>query len=523
MKRLPLAVILTVIGAGCEPGNDSGKVRECFSIQDCPSGSVCFLGACVDPNYSITSVYAEMTPPASSSFLQQAVKDPFDLNQGVLEMSLRASVLVSGALAAEDIHTATFCESGTLKATAASGIPGREVVRQSAVSFSTFDLSVVPGDYALSFASNQGGPPLDFPSQSFIDDSVWQQTYPSESRWVKVHGRVRYTAEAGNNVLGALVTGTAAGAGGLELRSTSTLTDSSGGYLISFPPGAEVFCVAIGPGTNLLVPETTKCGLTLAAADGYVDDIILGVLNKVTVAAVVKDANGQPVSRANVMFEGVVGDGLFSTRADTTEQGDVKQGDPKHNPELWPGEYTVTVAPNKTDPWALTTASLTITSGEPLTLYVGQKVQLSGTVLAYDGTPVPGASLTVTRQRVRLFREFTTATASDGTYALAIDPGDEEADAEYELAVQPDVRSRLPYYRERFRVGTSEMVRDVHLYDATLAAGRVQDPGGAPLAEVIIGFYSMELSSTPQALPVGIGRTNGLGEFVVPLPQPNAQ
>ena len=155
--------------------------------------------------------------------------------------------------------------------------------------------------------------------------------------------------------------------------------------------------------------------------------------------------------------------------------------------------------------------------------HLGRAGDLSGTVLAYDGSAVSGATVIVTRRGNPLLpREFSTTTASDGTYGLAIDPGDATADAEYELTVQPDLKSRLPYYRELFRVGTTEVVRDVQLYDATLAAGRVRDPGGAPLTEVIIGFYSVDLGSAQEALLVGIGRTNDLGEFVVPLPQPSA-
>ena len=297
---------------------------------------------------------------------------------------------------------------------------------------------------------------------------------------------------------------------------TAATTDAYGVYRIAFPPYASVFDLTVGPGTNLLVPETTKTGLTITTSPETVDDIFLGVTDHVSVTAVVKDSTGNPVSRATVVFDGAIGDGRFMTRGDTSDQGDVKQGDNK--PELWPGEYLVTVAPFRTDPWALSTATIDITSTDPVELYVSEKVAITGIVAAFDGSPVSGATLTVTRKNAALSRQFATTTGTDGSYALAIDPGDSLGDAEYEVTVQPSLQSRLPLFFERIRVSSANLQHDIRLYDSTLAAGHVLDPGGVALADIIIAFYSTDLGGPNMPLLVGVGRTNELGEFVIPLP-----
>ena len=514
MMRRVCIIALMLFGAGCEVASGTFNPLECFSIKDCPADLVCFLGACVEPNFNFTSVYAELTPPASSSYLEQAYPGSVDVSQGILDMQLRGAVQITGKVLTDSASPdTTDSQTGMLKASAPSTIPGHDVVQQAAVSASGFTLTVVPGIYDLTFTPNQGGPPYELPAQSLESDNTLYVPYPDRSSWVQVRGRVRFTPDIPTPVDGATVTGTATGAGGTNLRSSDALTNSIGEYLLEFPPGAEVFCVSIGPGTNLMVPETQKCGLTLASPDGYVDDIFLGVSSAhVTVNATVMDTTGERVGRASVVFDGSVGEGHFTTSGSTTDDGGVQS-------LLWPGDYMVTVAPYRTDPWALSTAPVTITSDQPVTLYVGNKVALSGTVYAFDGSPVSGAIVTVSRRGVALQREFSITTASDGTYSLAIDPGDATADAEYELTVQPDLTSRLPYFRELLRVGVTETQHDVRLYDATLAAGRVCDPGGTPLADVVIAFYSVDLGTPQQPFLVGVGRTNELGEFVVPLPQ----
>ncbi|MBI5509241.1 MAG: hypothetical protein HY903_10860 [Deltaproteobacteria bacterium] len=506
-----LLILAALVLPGCEGTGGNDRALECFSIEDCPNGSVCFLGACTDPNYKITSVYAEMSPPSDSPHLQQVSPDRVDLSAGLFDLSLRQAVTISGKVLAEGVAPDVTGLTGLLQAETTTAIPGHNLLRQAAVSGSGYDLAVLPGTQTLTFTPNQGSqPPIAYAGQEIQSDGTWNLTYPA-ARLVSIQGRVRYTAALPPNVEGATVSGTAVDSSGATLRSTSALTDGNGEYTLFFPPDATVFTLTVGPGTNLDIPKTTRSSMTITAAPNWVDDIVLGVLPAVEIDASVKDALGEPVGRASVYFAGEVGAGHFTYAGSTDDQGNVKT-------KLWPGEYVVTVAPYKTDPWALTTSRVTIDSAAaPVYLTVSRKVQLSGTVRAFDGTPVTGAAFTLTRRGRALPREFSSATDGDGAFLLAVDPGDSLEDAEYELTIQPDLKSRLPYFRELIRIGTGDLLHDVRLYDATLAAGRIRDPGGAPLANVVVTFYSPELA-TDQPRMVGVGRTNSIGELVVPLP-----
>jgi hypothetical protein len=101
MKRT-LAVLLLVGVAACSSDQDAAR-QECFTIADCQGSNVCFLGTCVEPGYSIVEVETELTPPVDTPFLPQQTRDPLDLSDGYQDISLSASVTLSGTVGSDGL------------------------------------------------------------------------------------------------------------------------------------------------------------------------------------------------------------------------------------------------------------------------------------------------------------------------------------------------------------------------------------------------------------------------------------
>ncbi len=503
-------------GAGCAL-NSASEARECYSLDDCGSEQICFLGTCVDPGFSIQSVHAELMPPNNSSYLPQQLPVSLDLASGFQTLTLQEAVTLSGTVATgEGVPV-----PGSLVAVGEGSIPGRDVTSEVQVtSTDGFLLRVIAGTYDLHFTPYDvaagdalGRPPVAYAAQPILDSHATELDYPTyPDEMVTVGGRVRYASTSPTGVEGALVSATAQDSQGHELLSSEDITDAAGDFVLVFPPGAELFTITVR-GTEL--PEITvqrSAGSTLPLG---VDDIILGVQPKVSVAATVQDANGAPVPEASVVFKGTVSDlgSTYTTQRQSKSDGSL---DP---PDLYPGDYDVTVIPLKAQPYATTSAQLVIGDSQnaPLVLTVGRKVRLFGHIASHDGSPVDAARVVAKRAQPSQ-RTFSTTTLPDGSYELAVDPGSDAEPADYELVVEPDAASGLPRQRSRLRVGAGDLQQDITLYRSTFVYGKVLDADGAPLAQVTIAFYSLELGSPTEALLVGLGQTNASGEFAVPLP-----
>jgi hypothetical protein len=157
-------------------------------------------------------------------------------------------------------------------------------------------------------------------------------------------------------------------------------------------------------------------------------------------------------------------------------------------------------------------------------------VRLAGCVKESDTvTAVDDAEITITRLNSPIPRVFRTSTRANGCYEVLVDPGTvgidgEVTPAEYELTVQPGADTGLPFYRELMVVEDLEILtHDIQLYEPELVYGIVRDPNGAPLANVILAFYSTELGLPDEPVLVGVVSTlDGIraGEFVLPVPIP---
>ena len=532
-------LLLVLAAAACkkDDSRDCGDHCGCFSIDDCDPEQICFLGTCQSPGFSISDVYIDLFPPNSSGLLpQQDIESPRDLAAGLkFNIALRDSVVMSGRVQTDTGKAL----GGVLKSRLHPPSPdtvvlpsGRLETSAGVSSSEDFSLTVVPGTYDLRFEpSSSSKPPRLYSGYALGNDMFIPLSYPAEDSLVRVNGRVVASATAPSTISGAQVSGVALTDLNETLLSTTGVTDENGAYSLVFPPGARVLSIAIRPGSNPLVPEVTFGNLTADTA-GTIPDIVLNVPEDVTITTLVKDAGGAPVADATILFDGQVGEGevkgRFVASGSSDEQGNVRT-------TLLPGDYKVTVAPATAQTYAITSTNLCIppptggegrcavptTGAEPVQLTVGAKITVSGVITAHDGSQVGGARVVYTLQNAATRREFSTTSRSDGYYQLKIDPAVGDGQAEYEVVVEPDQSTTgFPRFRALVYIGSVDAHTDIRLYPPSFVYGRVLDAGGAPVADVTIALYSVELGSAGAPLLVGLGKSTSGGEFVIPLPTP---
>ncbi len=521
-------VLILALLAGCEALESDGAHTECFNIDDCTGGKICFLATCVDPGFSISEVYAEVTPPSTTPWLAQQLPGPLDLSVGRQDISLRGSVLFSGKVLAVGEPASGSSLTGLITVRNPGYIPNRVIMRQASVQPSGFSLLVVPDSqpYVPTFEPElDARPPYEYPGLLINANRPQDLLYPADVSLVTLTGRLRYRDDVGSNVVGATVVGYA-DQNCAQVRSTASATDAGGNFTLTFPEDPGVVCIQVRAGANAMVPEARFTPLT-ADGSNRLPDLILGVAPEVMVDAVVSDEDGNPVADASVLYDGQVGVGRFRVAASTDASGRVQSS-------LLPGSYLVAVAPSKLQPYALTVADgITIPSGDvPIT--VRQKVSLTGVVRSHTGTPVANAEVRLALRDAPTPREYTTRTDGSGGYRLLADPGGPSCTADaagtctcvaagdecarYALSITP---TALAFYRELIYLGGADREHDVALYRPTLVYGKVRDPGGVRLQNAVLAFFSTELGAPDEPLLVGAADTNADGEFVLPVPTPN--
>lgn len=510
----------------------ASESRECFNIDDCGGSRVCFLGACVEPGYSLSEIYAELQPPNSSPWLAQTTPEPLLLSEGFASLQLQPAVTVAGRFATEDVLLA-----GTVWAR--RDTPIREVTRQAAVADNRFELNVVAGTYSLRFEPQSGEttvrqPPLAMGRRQLSSEARIEIEYPPQRDWLQVSGDVRWAEPVNTGITGALVWVTGRGPSGSAWRS-STAQTQQGRFEVVLPPGAERFDLTIQPGNNPEVPELTVEDVPVAESTEStyeLSPVDFGVAPPRALAAVVQTADtGAPLEGATVTFAGQVGVG--ERRADhrvsgsTDAAGRIVGVATERVRLLAPGEYTVTIAPRPSSPYALQTESIQLQKDapppEPLTFSLKRKATLSGTVRSADGQPVVDAKISAKLRGSDVTRELKTSTGADGSYAIDVAPRRPGFEATYEVWVEPQRTDGLPRHRELVKMQSGDTQHDIRLHPATFVFGSVQTPGGEPAADVLLAFYSLDLGTQAEPLLVGVGQTNSNGEFVVPVPTPRGE
>lgn len=549
MRILTMAALviasLALAVSGCSKKNTCGPHCGCFSIDDCSGDNICFLGTCQAPGYNISTVYVDLLPTLASGLLAQQDSDsPRHLAGGLnLTIALQGAKILRGEVHADSGGTL----SGLLKwmphPTTADAVvlPSAQSQAQAVVSPDMgFRAALVAGSYDFTFEPSHAAPalpPLLLPDFKIIADQQTIIPYP-DTTLARISGVISARSNQLSPISGAQVDGVAISQLGTRLVSTSAITDSTGAYTLLFPPTVSTYSVTVRPGNtqsaNPLVPVMTFGGL-MPPHDDLPIELALNIpTDTVSLTALVHDTAGVAVPDATVFFRGQVGEGpikgTFSATSTSDRDGVVQV-------TLIPGRYEITVAPASDQTNALSTSTLCVNSAmaAPLTdcvasvahngtitLPLPQKVDITGRVLSIEGKAVPASRVVYTlNSNAVTQRQFTTTAAADGSYTLAVDPSQGTSSADYEVTVEPDQSSGLPRHRELLHVEHEAVQHDIKLFAPSLVYGRVVDPNGAPLADVTIAFYSVDLGSAGQPLLVGLGKSTVGGEFVVPLPTAN--
>jgi hypothetical protein len=177
--------------------------------------------------------------------------------------------------------------------------------------------------------------------------------------------------------------------------------------------------------------------------------------------------------------------------------------------ELPQGTYRLSVRPLDPD-HQVTTVPLLVGAQNDLALgdvVVGSLRTVTGRASIADGRDLSGAELDATPVGCTsdtspwcMPREVTATTGADGSFQLAVDPG------QYLLRVLPAVGTRLPWTSRPLTVGAGDdpVSLATIAVPAPVAAGlRLVDHTGAPIGQAQVRFFSLSAGSTA----VEVGRT----------------
>lgn len=509
---LAATLAAALLGAGCG-AKDAGPAVQCFSYEDCGPDEICFYGACREAGYTISLVWAELTPPGPSGLLRQQITSPFDLSSGGdLDLRLQATLPLTG--------TVRDLAAGTLQARRVESIPGRPLSYEAPLDVAGFTLPLTAGAYDLRLApADTRLPTAVFPGQSVAaPQAPLELSYPTALRVLT--GRVVWEALAATGVSGAQVQAFSASGEASSIDASS----EDGSYRIAFVPGADSAPLALrlSPGpANPWVP-TVEQVVAQVPLDGVLPDLMIGAASTSLVSrGVVYGASGAPVAGAQVVFTASIGNGVYRALAFTGAE------QPGQTPGLVtagllvPGDYAITIVPPLLGPDAATTIFTAVpVNGHSWELTLPPRVRLSGHVLCAAGRPVAAAEVIATRWSLSgaldpsYLRAWQTRTAADGTYSLLLDPGD------YELLVIPSLASGEARLRKLVRIEVDQAV-NLQLYPAAFAYGAVRSASGGSLAGVTVELYSLELAPGDEPLLVGRGQSDANGEFFIPVPNPS--
>jgi hypothetical protein len=216
----------------------------------------------------------------------------------------------------------------------------------------------------------------------------------------------------------------------------------------------------------------------------------------------------------------------FEYTADTTAFID-STGNATYTITLPPGVYDVTVRPFDTTHELLVTTAFDVDPTAGATspqLRVDTLRPVTGSVRVGDQRPMAGALVdavptgcstglppaTVLPPLYCMPRDFQTTTAADGTYTLALDPGN------YALRIQPQDGTRFPWVTQPVLVQATPVNVPVVTVPAPVFAGiQLFDPIGNPVAGAVVRVYQVPTSGP--AIEVGRAFTDATGTYALYL------
>lgn len=225
----------------------------------------------------------------------------------------------------------------------------------------------------------------------------------------------------------------------------------------------------------------------------------------------------------------------YTTRVSTTT--DAATGKSIFSVQLPPGQYLVVARPVSGAP-ASSAVTLAALDAPDLGPYVAPAIALastqlvSGKLVAADARPLSQATIEAIPTACAplpgglydspflstiacLPRAAQTATAADGSFSLALDPG------QYLLRARPADGTRFPWVNRSISVANDPLTLEPIVVPLPVSVGlRLVDPNDNPIVQALVSMYS--LPDSGGAIELGSALTDGNGryEMFVTLAQP---
>jgi len=512
--RWPLpfvAALLLVSACGGGPGAD------CTYPTDCDEGLACFAGTCHELGKPAGTIAWQVLPPASSP-LGPASFPPAD---GPLAFSLCRSS-VSGTL--EGDGGALLVAKGE-----PSALTGLESRFEGFVK-GRFAMDLPAGAWTLAFHPDPAGPP---PLFKKVQLARCEHRELSLIEWPAERTlRLRLVVDPERDprqACGAFVrvhdpaTGTPLSSR-LELRSRpgGACSGPAESTLRFAPPAGEDIEVRIGP-LDAVLP--TLPGQTLTVKLAGDDDLDLGpvavnpgalALERVIVA--VTDAGGGSISRAIVTATSVPSGDEATSRFSSGPGREVERG----RYELWltPGRYSLRAVPPAGAEAAAggcvlageqpCDATFTVDAGTPSSLSVSlpKPIALRGSA---DG--VSGGLVELRPARGGGGRAASAPVSSDGSWQLALDPGD------YDLTLRPFAPAIPWLVRPLSAPLEADAQEDVTMPEPALVIGTLWEGQGGetmPVAGALVRAWRLATGGPPDLVGEAVSRADGSFSLVLP-------
>lgn len=566
---LSLALGALSCGDSIELGTSSGGsgTGSCEQSSDCPGSAECVssLAACYVPSALESDVDIQILPPpaadaAVAQFPAAALGDGNTLNATV-----GSKALVVGNVT-EITPALGNAVPGTLIAVSDGDIPGSVLRSEARVGGEAntevgaefaFALEVVPSrPYRVSFYPDNADRPSEAIIRTFEPGAselsfALPKLDPGDSAYPTIRGTVsdRATVEDGEPataLAGVRVTATAVGVGSappeLPLVSTSAITDSKlGEFELRVPARAAAYALrfeATAEMEDRIIPtiQTNPEFFAIVVegslgesvdAGSFIVDSLPRLACSLTVTGRTSAGALEPVEGAQLTFRGQADDGTVTLQGET---GATPAG-------LWTGElieadYVVEVVPPNDSPFQSKFASVRYDPDtRQHTVELSPRLGVEAEVVGWDGTPVPGASVSARRDESEAVDSdvpgsvsLTEASDTDGRFERFADTG------RWLFTVSPPAGS--PYGRlidvlvelDEASVSSDGTVKlQITLPLPQLIQGTVGTENGSPVPSTIVEVYRSvatgdaddAASASPSARLLGDGITDDAGRYWV--------
>lgn len=524
---LRIVASATLLLGACTIAFRSPPKAQCIINADCNGTSVCFYGVCKPaPALALSDTWAEMTQSRGTPFIQQRSLE----KTGRSDLAIAQPRTWSGVI----VDTTGNRQDGYVLLQRVSLIPSRQLSFEApTLGTRKFSVPLEAGVYHPIFFDGNADiyPPLLLADWK-VDtaDNNLSLNYPDLSSLTHIRGRIG--PSAANQTLGVSARVYVVQSS-TQLSSTATQTDGNGKFELLMAPSVvstipTPLSLVIGPSdVNAFVPlrtiDLTGSGVVITSQTQLPDYYLDGIANTASVSGTIvgADASGAstPLPGATILATTTIGGGTFTTGALSDASGTFKLALlTSTNPD--PLSYTVSIVPAPSSEFGRTEVRYDLLpTGEPapLSIKLGARLTLSGTVLDADGKAVSNAQVVASPEDAAVVgaSSLQALTGADGRFALRVDPNT------YGLSIVPQPGSALPNGSGSAEVTTSNVDTTLTLPRGVFLCGEVTAPTSTAVPITVAGtsvrFYR-DAGDAEGAMLIGVSVVDANSHYSVVLP-----